>query len=58
MLLLEFTGEEDVQLHLEVDDYARHMMTRLTGRAGGRIDYVLQEATFDYQYIVAFKCHL
>lgn len=50
--------EEDQLLNLQLQDYEKTLMTRLTGSPDGRIDYMLQEATFDHPYIVAFKCHL
>ncbi|XP_056683543.1 phospholipase SGR2 isoform X2 [Spinacia oleracea] len=50
--------EESVEdVNEEVRSYGSYMMERLTGSEDGRIDHVLQDKTFQHQYISAIGAH-
>lgn len=49
-------GEEDYQ-EKEEKSYGSLMMERLTGSEEGRIDYMLQDKTFEHQYLQALGAH-
>ncbi|CAM6040875.1 unnamed protein product, partial [Sphagnum compactum] len=37
--------------------YGQMVMERLTGSSEGRIDFMLQDSTFEHQYLSAMSCH-
>ncbi|BBN19897.1 phospholipase DDHD1 [Marchantia polymorpha subsp. ruderalis] len=53
----ETQDDENLEVEKKEKTYGELMMERLTGGPDGRMDYMLQDATFEHQYISVISSH-
>ncbi|CAK9859298.1 unnamed protein product [Sphagnum jensenii] len=50
-------GNHEKEKKMKQKTYGQMVMERLTGSSEGRIDFMLQDSTFEHQYLSAMSCH-
>ncbi|CAK9193864.1 unnamed protein product [Sphagnum troendelagicum] len=50
-------GNDEKEKKMKQKTYGQMVMERLTGSSEGRIDFMLQDSTFEHQYLSAMSCH-
>ncbi|CAM6018347.1 unnamed protein product [Sphagnum balticum] len=49
--------DDEKEKKVKQKTYGQMVMERLTGSSEGRIDFMLQDSTFEHQYLSAMSCH-
>ncbi|CAK9256870.1 unnamed protein product [Sphagnum jensenii] len=51
------SSDDEKEKKMKQKTYGQMVMERLTGSSEGRIDFMLQDSTFEHQYLSAMSCH-